>query len=226
MASMRDMLDRITDAVRYDLAADLEMCFVQPVFSENGDVSYITPTYTGHNGITLLHMSVWLGARECTELLLDHGADVNAADRTGKTPLHLAAWRNMGSLSRLLLDRGANSDTLDSFGISPLHMAAMYNSARAVEELIKSGANIDAQDGMGASALHWAASKNAASTVELLLKAGADPTIENLSGATPADVARREKQDKMADCLEKAAKARQKTPAPKSARPPKPPGLA
>lgn len=41
-------------------------------------------------------------------MLLEHGADPNAADRSGNTPLHKAAMINAGAHVLLLLERGAN----------------------------------------------------------------------------------------------------------------------
>lgn len=55
------------------------------------------------------------------ELLLKHGAFINAIDKHGNTPLHLAIDKM--SITKLLLDHGANPDIMNSNGKSPLHYA-------------------------------------------------------------------------------------------------------
>jgi ankyrin repeat protein len=56
-------------------------------------------------------------------LLLDAGADVNAADVNGTTPLHGAAHGGQGAIARLLLDRGANVNAEEMGGVTPLLIA-------------------------------------------------------------------------------------------------------
>lgn len=38
-----------------------------------------------------LHFTAGIGSSDCTQLLIDYGADVNTSDREGYTPLHMAA---------------------------------------------------------------------------------------------------------------------------------------
>jgi ankyrin repeat protein len=56
-------------------------------------------------------------------LLLDHGADVNAAGRDGRTALHYAAAAGRTEAVQLLLDRGAHATALDHAGYTPLDRA-------------------------------------------------------------------------------------------------------
>jgi hypothetical protein len=61
-------------------------------------------------GETALHRAVIMNLPSMCELLLDHGADVNAADDRAHTPLDLAvALRRGGHLLDLLRNRGGRS---------------------------------------------------------------------------------------------------------------------
>ena len=60
------------------------------------------------------------------DLLIRHGADVNAPNRDGSTPLHMAASSRLALESTivcLLLLHGANIDAMDSKGRTPLDIA-------------------------------------------------------------------------------------------------------
>lgn len=46
---------------------------------------------------------------EIVKRLLDHGADINAADENGDTPLIFALRANRESIVHLLLERGADA---------------------------------------------------------------------------------------------------------------------
>jgi ankyrin repeat protein len=58
------------------------------------------------------------------QLLIKHGADVTAQDKTLSTPLHLAAFSGSFETVRLLLDHGAGVRALDESHKTPLHLAS------------------------------------------------------------------------------------------------------
>jgi hypothetical protein len=74
--------------------------------------------------VTPLHVAVANQNLQLAQLLLGHGADVNARDGTGRTPLHYAVNRRDLELIRLLLDAKADPDAKDSAGQTPLAMVA------------------------------------------------------------------------------------------------------
>jgi len=100
---------------------------------------------------------------EIAEMLLDAGADVNAAKNHRHTqPLHYAA---------------------DGYPENPA-----WNAERQVATirlLLKAGADLHAQDKNGATPLHRAVRTRCAAAVKALLDAGADATIRNKPGSTP-----------------------------------------
>jgi ankyrin repeat protein len=77
------------------------------------------------NGETALCSAVWNGCTELLQVLLPHGADVNAVTITGRLPtLHYAArYDHTGSL-RVLLSHGANVNAISTDGLTALHYAA------------------------------------------------------------------------------------------------------
>jgi ankyrin repeat protein len=66
---------------------------------------------------------------EAVQVLLDLGADVNAADNNGETAMHAAAYKNLPKVVKFLAAKGARIDVWnkeDKFGWTPLAIAAGY----------------------------------------------------------------------------------------------------
>ncbi|XXQ39666.1 Ankyrin repeat domain-containing protein [Plasmodiophora brassicae] len=79
---------------------------------------------------TGLHLATLLGKADIVSWLMDHGADVNAADSTGSTPLHIACRTARESIVHRIVASGAASlNALDAEGRTPLDVAvAAYES--------------------------------------------------------------------------------------------------
>jgi uncharacterized protein len=85
------------------------------------------PKLTTKDGATPLHNAAIEGHAPIVEMLLEHGADINARDReTGATPLWFAASFGRLDAVRMLLQHHADRDQADSQGVSPAQ-AAMKN---------------------------------------------------------------------------------------------------
>jgi orotate phosphoribosyltransferase len=78
----------------------------------------ITVTTRGPNGDTPLHAAIWANDSEAARLLVDAGADVNAAGEDGYTPLHAAIAQGDVALARRLTERGASWDAVNKFECS------------------------------------------------------------------------------------------------------------
>ena len=62
------------------------------------------------------------------EILIKHGADVNAQTHSLETPLHLAARRAHFDVVKMLLKHGAQPRKLTKKGHSPLHYSVSATS--------------------------------------------------------------------------------------------------
>lgn len=63
------------------------------------------------------------GAEEAVTLLLNAGADINAANEADFTALHGAAYRGLNEVIKILVDRGANINARDYRGRTPYRLA-------------------------------------------------------------------------------------------------------
>ncbi|XP_024971335.1 ADP-ribosylation factor GTPase-activating protein AGD3-like [Cynara cardunculus var. scolymus] len=70
-------------------------------------------------GCSLLHLACQTADCSMVELLLQHGANINASDSKGQTPLHHSIIRGRTSIAKLLLHRGANPQAADMEGKTP-----------------------------------------------------------------------------------------------------------
>ena len=131
-----------------------------------------------------LQIAISIRSLEMTELLLDHGADVNAnllltsytySDRS--TPLKAAVETGRLDIVQLLLRGGARVNDLGpGREISALQMAAAKGKLELVQLLLDAGADVTAPPypDWGETALQAAAGTGNVEVVQLLLSRGAD----------------------------------------------------
>jgi hypothetical protein len=119
---------------------------------------------------------------EAATWLVQHGANLGAADTWGNTPLHTRARSGRSSI-QVLLSLGADHHARNTYRETPLHTAATSYSAGNARLLIENGAPIDELDGRGLtpleSALQSCQNIRIPAAVELsglLLKSGAKRT--------------------------------------------------
>jgi len=89
------------------------------------------------------------------ETLLEGGADVHAASKTGFTPLMFAAQQGDEDGTRILLRAGAKPNVAQpKTGLTPLMIASAMGRTKAVDLLLDNGADPNLADANGYTSLH------------------------------------------------------------------------
>lgn len=110
----------------------------------------------GHYGMTPLHWAARAGAAACADVLVAHGADVDAWNKARRTPLQLAAEADQAEIIRLLARHGADLNTQDRKGRTPLHRATYEGRVAAAETLLEVGADPTVLNKVGKTAFEIA----------------------------------------------------------------------
>jgi cytohesin len=145
-------------------------------------------------GLTALHMVAQTGNVAMARLLLDQGANPNAAvGRSlvlpvfeGDTPLSLATICSRRDLVELLLQRGADPNVRLRDSFAALHLA---ESADIATLLIAHGASTTARGYEDRTPLHQAAMQGRLDVATVLLAHGSDIESKDEQGRTPLHLA-------------------------------------
>jgi ankyrin repeat protein len=158
----------------------------------------------GNPGWTALHAACKRSNPDpaFAELLIEHGADVNAVTKISKTtPLHNAV--SSAAVVHLLLNEGAMVDPQDSDGKTPLmHTCDNVNSARVMEILIDAGANPMIKDKLlGATGVHYSCGSDELAPIVIHSGRCGDLNVENKHGYTPLEWAASNGRSYAVSCL-------------------------
>jgi len=129
-----------------------------------------------------LHIISVMGHKKMAELLIEHGADVNARRDDGRgdyTPLYFALRENHMDLVVLFIEKGADIHKLDHYGETLLHSVAGTGCKEAVELLVEKGLDVNATDRNGRTPLYCAVEHK--EIVELLMEKGANINVSGYS---------------------------------------------
>lgn len=147
------------------------------------------PQVRSSEGQPVLAVACSAGSLGVAKLLMDAGADVNAATSLGsgrEMPLVCeTAAQDRPEVLALLLAAGANVEAQGPSGLTALHLACYLGNTRTAEQLIDAGANVEARQAEGYTPLMMAANAQQEEAVELLLRKGADANAEDNDQSTP-----------------------------------------
>lgn len=152
---------------------------------------------------TPLHWAALGGHDAVVQLLLAHGADVNAVEPSrGRTPL-LDAVANMHEpVVRRLVGAGTRVDTADMLGDTPLNLATRQGNVSMARILLEAGADPNARGWRcGQTPLSVASEKGRDDMVSLLLEHGADVSIADDLGVVSLAYALKNGHDGIAQVL-------------------------
>ena len=86
-------------------------------------------------------------------LILDHGADVDAMNQQGYTALLTASHEGRMEAVRLLIAHGANINAQRDNGQTALHRTAEWGRPKVMQALLDAGADFTIRDDTGKTAL-------------------------------------------------------------------------
>lgn len=119
-------------------------------------------------GLSALHVAIKMGDLKISQLLLDHGADINAQDFQGNTPLILAIKKKDLELVTFVVMRNADVNLANNDGITPLHQAAFSGNEKVVDFLLKAHADPTVKNNDGATAYDFAMAKKNFAIAQLI----------------------------------------------------------
>uniref|UniRef100_A0A665UFA6 Serine/threonine-protein phosphatase 6 regulatory ankyrin repeat subunit C-like n=1 Tax=Echeneis naucrates TaxID=173247 RepID=A0A665UFA6_ECHNA len=125
-------------------------------------------------GQTPLMLAALGSHTDCVHILLEKGANADAADKKGFTALHRAAMLGSEDCVSALLEHGASALCRDSQGRTPLHLAASCGHMDLLHSLLKAAMKGDPLDSMldhrGYTPTHWAAYHGHEGCLHILLE--------------------------------------------------------
>jgi len=144
--------------------------------------------FKGGSHRTALHAALPKDLR-IAELLLEHGADVDARDKSNWRPLEKVLDDDHIEALRLLTKHKANVNAIDQCGWTPLRRASANGQLQVVQLLLQNGAEVKAADALGWTALHLASFNGHVEVTQLLLENAANVNALTKGEFTPLYVA-------------------------------------
>jgi ankyrin repeat protein len=131
---------------------------------------------------TPLHVSSRQGHAEIARVLLKHGADTEARDRSDYSPFEWAAYQGHVEVAQVILEHGADANARDVERRTPLYFASYWGKLAVARMLLSHGADARAQCKYNQTPLHLAEDEEVA---WLLLEHGADANALDIKSRTP-----------------------------------------
>ncbi|MCQ2591699.1 MAG: ankyrin repeat domain-containing protein [Treponema sp.] len=105
--------------------------FLKRLISLGADINAVSED----RGYTPVMDAVWRGNKNITQLLINHGAELNTINKEGQTNLILAVGSNKAEICKMLVENGADPDIKDQMGMSAYGYATLFRKEAIVEIL-------------------------------------------------------------------------------------------
>ncbi|KAM6956165.1 fibronectin type 3 and ankyrin repeat domains 1 protein [Aplochiton taeniatus] len=142
-------------------------------------------------GFTPLMVAAQKGFSRIVHKLVEHGADVNMKNGSGKDSLMLACFAGQLDIVKYLRRFVVTWNSQDMGGCTPLHWAADGGHLPVIAYMIQDGCELDVRDNVS----YWTPLMRVSATggnpavASLLISAGADVNTRDKDGKTPLMVA-------------------------------------
>ena len=144
------------------------------------------PNVTDYMGAACIHHVVGEGcSKDVLEIVVNHGADIDAINKTNATALMLACEKGKKDAIDVLLNAGANPNFADADGDTCLHYIARNDCCtEVVQAVISHGADVNVMNENNVTALMIACVRGNMHVINVLLNAGANPRISDADDHT------------------------------------------
>lgn len=137
---------------------------------------------------TPLILAMANGNRECAQILLDHGADLNMPNGFGWLPIHEACQQGWEDWVEMTLSNAMNlSDRRDRQETSPLLIAVQHGHEAIASRLVAAESDVNAQNEQGVSPLMLAIERQSATLVGQMMENKGDPSLKDGTGRSGFD---------------------------------------
>lgn len=141
-----------------DLEKVKKIILVYPEFVNSRDDRESTP----------LLLATYYGQEDIADLLLEQGAEFDAADASGNTALMGVCFKGYTKIANKLIENGANINHRNSTGSTCLIYAVTFNKVEITKLLLTHGADTSIQDASGDTALDHARIQGNPTLINLL----------------------------------------------------------
>ena len=131
---------------------------------------------------------------DTVQLLLEHGANINAQETAGRSMLHMSIIDDDIDMAEYLLKHGANPNLQDDYGCGPIFYV---QSAVAIRLLAEHGAKLNTVANNGDIPL----ARLSSDLIPALIEAGADVNFKNREGRTALYLRCRDVTSKTPACV-------------------------
>lgn len=137
---------------------------------------------------TPLLLALDRGNKECAQILIDNGADVNLDNGYGWLPIHEIARHGwLDWVERFVSNPMCLTDRRDRDEATPLLIALVNGHEKVASVLVGNGSNVNAQNEQGVSPLMLAIERESLFLVEQMMAKRGDASLQDSSGRSGLD---------------------------------------